>query len=256
MRVNIIDRHDWLELLVRAEEFMARIQGNEVFIVRGFMDTAQVDAFKSFCLKFSADTEATWQPCLDGCPDYHRIHHNYPNAYVPSIQHAYYFHPWNERFASLNAFTGFKEIFELKRATGGLSNNDFLTNLPSEGPIARLVSHQYPRGGGGQAEHIDPVSPFAKVQTIIQAASPGIDYRSGGFYVNDPHFGVINIDALTRKGDLILVSPGVRHGVAPIDPEEPLDWSNTDGRWIIMPIIINSDHVKDPALKPMKVGAM
>lgn len=216
MRINIIDRREWLELLVHAEEFMARIEDNEVFIVREFMDAARVDDFKSFCLKFSAHTEATWHPCLDGCPDYHRIHHNYPNAYVPSIQHAYYFHPWSERFAALNTFTGFKEIVELKRLTGGLSNNDFLTNLPSEGSIARLVCHQYPRGGSGQAEHIDPVSPFAKIQTIIQAATRGVDYGSGGFFVNDSLFGMINIDPLTQKGDLILVSPGGDTALPPV----------------------------------------
>ena len=34
----------------------------------------------------------------------------------------------------------------------------------------------------------------------------------------------------------------VRHGVAPVDPEAELDWEAPDGRWMIMPILIRSDH--------------
>jgi hypothetical protein len=117
------------------------------------------------------------------------------------------------------------------------------------------VCHQYPRGGGGQAEHIDPVSPFAKVQTLIQASTPGIDYGTGGLYINDPRFGIVNIDPLTRKGDLVLASPGVKHGVAAIDPGKQLQWSETDGRWIIMPIIIHSDHVTGAAVRPVTTAA-
>ena len=251
MQINLITKSQWHSLLDHASELTDRIENNEVLIVRGFMAADLVEAFKGFCRDFSRNSEASWHPCLDGCPDYHRIHDNYPGAYVPSVQHGYYFHSWNQHFAQLNGFPGFSKIFDLKRETGGLPDNAFLENLPSQGPIARLVCHQYPRGGGGQAEHIDPVSPFAKVQTIIQASEPGIDYITGGLYIDDPQLGVVNLDPLTRKGDLILASPGVRHGVAPIDPRHSIDWNAADGRWIIMPIIIDSDHVKDPSVRPM-----
>jgi hypothetical protein len=255
MQINLLTTAQWHALPNGGSELTDRIENNEVFIVRGFMDEDLVDRFKGFCLDFSRDRDASWHPCLDGCPDYHRIHDNYAGAYVPSVQHGYYFHSWNEHFSKLNSFAGFGEVFDLKRNTGGLNDDSFMTNLPSQGPVARLVCHQYPRGGGGQSEHIDPVSPFAKVQTIIQASQPGVDYQIGGLYINDPDLGIVNLDPLTRKGDLILASPGVRHGVAPIDPDEPIDWGRADGRWIIMPIIIHSDHVKDPSVRPMKTAA-
>lgn len=256
MKVNIVPKAAWSALLSEAGSLVERIDAGEVFIVRGFMDIARIDAFKSFCASFSEQQDASWHPCLDGCPDYHRLHNMYPGAHVPAIQHGYYFHPWNANFGSLNEFDGFAQVFELKRRTGGLSDASYMRNLPSQGPIARLVCHQYPRGGGGQAEHIDPVSPFAKVQTLIQASQPGKDYAVGGLYVRDPDVGVVNIDPLTNKGDLILASPGVRHGVAAIDPDHPLDWNREDGRWIIMPIIIHSDYKEDAALKPRSVGTL
>lgn len=254
MKINFIDPHEWRRFLTNVDELIGRIE-KEVFIVRGFMPEASVDSFKRSCLQFAEGNEASWHPCLDGCPDYHRIHHQYPKAYVRSTQHAYYFHPWNDNFRRLSSgFEGFSEIFELKARAAGRSFSDFVENTPSVGPIARLVCHQYPPGGGGQEEHIDPVSPFAKVQTIIQASHPGLDYKSGGLYINDPRFGVIDIDPLTRKGDLILASPGVKHGVAPVDEDAELQWSTPYGRWIIMPIIIHSDHVKDVAIRPARTS--
>ena len=38
-----------------------------------------------------------------------------------------------------------------------------------------------------------------------------------------------------------------------VDPGRPLDWEADDGRWLILPIIIYSDYVKDPATKPRGV---
>jgi hypothetical protein len=249
MKINFITIEDWKYFLDSPKSLIERIE-SEVFIVRNFIDSQVVDLFKRFCLNFSAAKDASWHPCFDGCPDYHRIHHQYPNAHVKSTQHAYYYHPWNENFFNLNGFESLGEIFEFKARAIGKTSSDFFQNKPSQGQIARIVCHQYPAGGGGQEEHIDPVSPFAKVQTIIQASIPGKDYFRGGLYINDPVFGIMNIDPLTTKGDLILASPGVRHGVASIDPDEPLDWEAENGRWIIMPIIINSDHVTTPGIKP------
>jgi len=251
MKISLVNTGEWKRFVENPDRLIERIE-HEVFIVRNFMDADLVDAFKNFCLEFSTNQEASWHPCLDDCPDYHRVHHQYPQAYVRSTQHAYYFHPWNANFEKFNSFPGFSEIFELKAKAAGASYSEFLANTPSQGPIARIVCHQYPPGGGGQEEHIDPVSPFAKVQTIIQASDPGVDYRKGGLYINDPEFGIIEIDPLTRKGDLILASPGVKHGVAPVDDDEELQWDTAKGRWIIMPIIIHSDHVKDPSIKPMR----
>ncbi|CAG9169539.1 hypothetical protein LMG32289_01720 [Cupriavidus pampae] len=249
VKINFVNAAEWQTFVKEPNLLIDRIE-KEVFIVRNFMNPRLVDEFKQFCLQFSSEKDASWHPCLDNCPDYHRIHHQYPQAFVKSTQHGYYFHPWNENFARLMTFSGFEEIFELKARAAGSHFSAFSKNLPSQGPIVRIVSHQYPPGGGGQEEHIDPVSPFAKVQTIIQAADPGLDYHTGGLYINDPEFGVVNIDPLTRKGDLILASPGVKHGVAPIDDDQELQWDTTKGRWIIMPIIIHSDHVKDISLKP------
>jgi hypothetical protein len=254
LKINIITPTEWHEFVTEPQTLLDRI-ADEVFIVRGFMTDEEIDAFKQFCLSFSRAQPASWHPCLDDCPDYHRIHHQYPQAYVRSTQHGFYFHPWNGNFGTLVGQDKFEEIFLFKAKAANMNLSELMSNIPSTGPVARVVSHHYPKGGGGQEEHIDPVSPFALVQTLILGAQRGKDYRSGGLYIRHPEFGIVEVDALTRKGDLVLASPGVHHGVAPIDADEDLQWDNPEGRWIIMPIIINSDHVKDPETKPKRVVA-
>ncbi len=249
MKVEIVDTKELNKQIKNTALFLRRLD-DEAIIVRHFMPESAIDAIKANCIKFSNQQASSWHPCLDGCPDYHRIHDQYPKAHVKSTQHAYYYHPWNQNG---DLFNNFLSIFHLKcKLSGGrLQQQNVLFNTPSNGPIARVLVHQYPRGGGGQEEHIDPVAPFAKVQTIIQASVPGVDYKKGGLYINHDKYGLINIDKLTRKGDLILASPGVRHGVAKVDPETSLDWTSPEGRWIIMPIIIYSDLVTGANTKPL-----
>lgn len=252
MKIEILNPRQFSEISLKKKFFLDSLK-NTGYIVRGLFDDNFIDELKSFCLYFSDLTEPSWHPCEDGCPDYHRLHKNYPDAYVKSIQHGYYFHPWNH-YSIL--FDKFKFLFDFKAslASSNLTSEQFLKNIPSTGPIARIVVHQYPKGGGGQEEHVDPVSDFALVQTIIQASAPGIDYSSGGLYINHDLFGKVNFDSLTNKGDLILLSPGFKHGVAPINPEEDLDWGKTNGRWIIMPIIIDSDVFINQSKKPIGLG--
>ena len=50
-----------------------------------------------------------------------------------------------------------------------------------------------------------------------------------------------------------MMSPGVRHGVSAIDSRADLKWDSSDGRWIVMPMMLLSDHFADTAERPKKV---
>jgi len=250
INIHLVNKAEFAELLNSAS-FLNDI-GENVYIVKSYYSVQEIDKIKQTCLDFAKTIEPAWYPCVDDCPDYHRLHNNYPKAHVKSIQHAYYFHRWN---GNHHLFNFFSDIFNIKASMVNSNKTalEYLNNIPSTGPIARVLVHQYPRGGGGQKEHIDPVSPYAKIQTIIQASIPNKDYHCGGLYINTNDTGKVYLDGITNKGDLIVMSPGIKHGVEAIDPEFELDWSRDDGRWIIMPIIIDSDLKKDGYGKPISI---
>jgi hypothetical protein len=223
-----------------AEAFLAAIAAPTVFVVEGFHPRERVRAFRELALSQARREPPSWHPCLDGVPDYHRIVDDYPGAWVKSRMHAHYFHRFN---GNAELFAELRDVFRLKNALAGEPEDAFLAAIPSDGVIARVVSNHYPRGGGYQAEHVDPASRFARIQTIIQASDPGVDFATGGLYVREAEGAeAVPIDPHSRMGDLLVLSPDVRHGVAPVDPEAELDWEAPDGRWMIMPILIRSDH--------------
>jgi len=243
MNIQILNREAWSDIQkISAQDLQKSLEDN-VYIIRDYLTFEKAREIRHICQTVSENLEATWHPCLDGIPDYHRLHENYAKAHVKSVQHGFYFHPWNK--GPLD-FMQFKEIFEFKLKMGGLNASDFdtlINNIPSDGTILRLVAHQYPRGGGGQQKHVDPVSKYARVQTLIMLSQRGFDYKSGGLYVESKTLGRIELDTLSRCGDLILLSPDMVHGVDCVDKNKKLDWISTDGRWILLPIMLDSDHV-------------
>jgi hypothetical protein len=252
--MHTISRSQFLEMVYHHPvEFMASIQKGETYIVKQFYPSESIRSFRHFLRKFQQGSQPSWHPCYDGCPDFHRINDEYPNSWVKARMHSFYFHRWNEH---RNLFNDFKEIFEIKNVLAGADKDAHFDSIPSSGVIARVQSHQYPRGGGYMAQHIDPTSPFALLQTIIQASTFGEDFSSGGLFVRQSEDAEpMLIDPYTQMGDLIVASPGIRHGVAPIDPDCELDWSRSDGRWMIVPVVIHSDYNTAGHTKPRMVAA-
>lgn len=119
-----------------------------------------------------------------------------------------------------------------------------LSRLPAEHAVhgtdhgfftcARL--HQYPRGGGFMVPHRDL---FARVaveeegmpyfQCFVLLSEKGEHFREGGAYIFSPQ-GRLDYEADCHAGDLIIYDGSTVHGVADIDPQEPLELLRFGGR--------------------------
>ena len=75
MQITELSKEKWQSLTSQPDAILERMN-EEVLIVKEYIAEEKIDQFKQFCLDFSKKNEATWSPCLDGCPDYHRIHNN------------------------------------------------------------------------------------------------------------------------------------------------------------------------------------
>jgi hypothetical protein len=253
MKINLIDRQRCIDLIYNhTEEFLRRLDLPEAFIAKQFYDKEEILSFRDRTFRWGQSSPASWHPLLNDCPDYHRLHDNYPKAHVKSRMHSFYYHGWYE--ANWEVFQRFSEIFEIKLFLGGFEPGAFVKNIPSDGEIARVVVHNYPRGGGYQSEHIDPVAAFAKLQTLVQASQIGTDFETGGLFArSEPNGKKHYLDPHTEPGDLILLSPGIHHGVDPIDIDTEFRWEGNAGRWIIMPIIVSSDYPNPAVVRPSEV---
>lgn len=254
MRVSSISKPDFLELARgRTAEFLRRIDEPEAFAVKAFFPRQEILAMRREVFASGLASAPGWHPLRDGCPDYHRLHDNYPNAHVKQKMHAFYFHGWYPDNRA--KFDYFREVFALKNFLAGLAADAFLRNRPSDGYVARVNVHHYPRGGGYQAEHVDPVGPHARIQTLVAASKLGVDYARGGVYCRAAPAGdPVPLDGFLDPGDMLVMSPGIPHGVEGVDPEAPYDWRSNDGRWMILPIIVAADYPGAGTGKPRQLA--
>ena len=109
IKIHLVNKPEFNNL-VNSAQFIKDINEN-IYIVKGYYSVREIDKIKQICLEFSNEIEPAWYPCVDDCPDYHRLHNNYPKAHVQSIQHAYYFHRWNGNHSLFNFFSN---IFNMK----------------------------------------------------------------------------------------------------------------------------------------------
>jgi len=254
MKVNTLTKAEFIQLFYSStEEFMKRIHEPEVFVVKEFYPANEILALRERTFRAGQSSEPSWHPLKEGCPDYHRLHDNYEKAYVKGKIHTFYHHGYLEKNAPL--FDYFREIFEMKNHLAGFAGGGNITNRPLDGLVARVNLHHYPKGGGYQAEHIDPAGRHARIQTLVQASRLGEDFQRGGLFAREtPTSERFYIDRFTGPGDFMVLSPAIQHGVDTVDPEDVLDWNSNNGRWIILPIFVYSDYPHPENVKPAQVG--
>jgi hypothetical protein len=239
--IERIGRTEFLQCALReTEAFMAAIDAGTCFVVEGWLDRDPLLELRDNASRFAASRPPSWHAALDGVPDFHRIIDDYPKSWVKSRMHGFYFHRFN---GNAELFDQHREIFRVKHLLAGEPEDAFMDTVPSDGVIARIVCNHYPRGGGFLAEHRDPPSQFGRIQTLVQASVPGLDFHEGGLFLRgeDDHEPVW-LDPHSTMGDMFVFAPAIRYGVAPIDPDVALDWERLDGRWMIIPVLIRSDH--------------
>jgi hypothetical protein len=254
MKVNIFSRDEFFDFAYhRTQELMDLLIRPEAIIVKNLIPKDKVWELRNATFQWGIETESSWHPLHDNCPDYHRLHDNYPNAHVKQKFHGFYRHGWYEENKSV--FETFKEIFRLKNYLGNYDKESFFNNIPSDGVIARFNIHHYPKGGGYQAEHIDPAGPFAKIQTLIMGSQIGEDYHKGGLFARvDGESDKFYLDPHANIGDMVVISPAIRHGVDEIDPEVEYSPNTNDGRWLLLPIFLYSDYEHPDNVKPKQIS--
>ncbi len=248
--IKISEKELFQKVEIDRKGFLTSIDKPDVYIVKEMFPKELIKDLRKSTFKWGLNTEPRWMPLFDNCKNYHRLHDNYPKAFVKQKFHGFYYHGWlNDNLI----FDTFMKIFHLKSMLGGYATDDFLKNKPSDGVVARVVVHHYPKGGGYQSEHVDPHHKHSMVQTLIVASNYGIDFKKGGVYIR-PKKNRIFLDKYTKAGDMIIMSTRYPHGVEKIDSQYNYSWEINSGRWIIMPILLFSDYKKFKAVKPKQLN--
>src|SRR5262249_40532125 len=131
-------------------------------------------------------------------------------------------------------FTLAKNIFQLKNLFSGLAPEAFLGPSPGQGCIARIAAQFYPAGAGMLNQHSDPVDYHQLTVPTLMLSQKGKDFHQGGDYFVNEDRAQIALDNQMNFGEVVFFNAQVPHGVAPVDPDQPLDWLAFQGRWILL----------------------
>lgn len=129
----------------------------------------------------------------------------------------------------------FSRVARFRNRLYGLPD-DFAVAGTDDGLFTCARIHQYPRGGGFMVPHRDlfsrlvtEESEMGYFQVFFLLSEKGVDYREGGAYVERDDRRIPFEDS-AQAGDVLVYDGRTVHGVADIDPMEPLELDRFGGR--------------------------
>lgn len=104
----------------------------------------------------------------------------------------------------------------------------------------------YPSGGGFMSSHIDSRAienaidiSSEYIQLVLLLTEKGCDYKVGGAFVEKPNGSIIDSEAGSLSGDVVVYSGNTKHGVADINPHHIFDPKDFSGRIVALATIYN-----------------
>ena len=68
----------------------------------------------------------------------------------------------------------------------------------------------------------------------VTLSTKGVDFASGGAYLEDMGGNTHYLDDLTKPGDVVFFNSQLTHGVEIIDADQATDWLAFQGRWSLL----------------------
>jgi hypothetical protein len=135
----------------------------------------------------------------------------------------------------------FLRLVKFRNKLYGL-NEDFTCFGIEDGMWSACRLNHYPRGGGFMATHVDTgTATLAKdaglenyVQIILIMSKKGVDFQSGGAYIEMEDGERYFYEDECDVGDIVIYDGRIRHGVEEIDYLDPLDMASYHGRYVAM----------------------
>jgi hypothetical protein len=117
---------------------------------------------------------------------------------------------------------------------------DYAVHTTEDGLWTCARIQQYPRGGGFMVPHRDMYAQVATTdrglgyfQVLLLLTEKGIDFHDGGAYVDVGEERILYEDGCLT-GDIVVYDGRSMHGVADVDPMEPLDLQAFNGRAVAL----------------------
>jgi len=213
-------------------EVRNNIKNDVIYVVENYIEITFINELKKYLQQVGASSIPNYYPIEKDSKNTHRINKWDERAYVKGCFHQFVFYPWNQDY--FNLFEKFKTIFQVKNLISGNEINKFIGDKTEHECIPRLAFQFYPKGIGGLNRHRDPVDFHQLTVPIMTMTQKGIDFLTGGAYIENEDGNKLYIDDITKPGDIVYFNANMIHGVDIIDPGSKENWLSFEGRWMLL----------------------
>ena len=229
-------KDEQIHLPISDGDVMKKIEAFETVILKKVFNPDSMLSLKQRLAEHAVSHSPQNIPIQPGAPNFYRMDVHPEKSKLKRLSKVFSSFYWNaEDIAGEKIYL--KSLARLRSRLTGLPE-EYAFYRVEEDYISSPTVVQYPAGGGYLMPHSDPPS-RQKVVVVAIMSRRGVDYKTGGVYVEDADGSHrILVDEMLECGDIYLMNPAVRHGVAPIDPQEPLDFNSTRGRWMMFSTLI------------------
>ena len=134
----------------------------------------------------------------------------------------------------------FKDLIRLRNKIYDIDQDFAISKIEDNGLWSATRIHQYPSGGGFFCVHRDTtLLDVAKekksnfYQIILNLNQKGVDYNSGGAFVDNDQYRFM-VEDQCEIGDVLVYDGRTLHGVEEVDPNSVINMNNINGRLVAM----------------------
>lgn len=214
------------------DRLRSQILDGAVVIQRESFDPVFVQSLVGYLADVGRCSLPNYQSIEFGAPNFHRLNKSDQRSHVKGCFHQFAFYPWNQDVFDL--FERTRVLFQFKNALSNNDPNKYLGTSGEDGIVTRLAFQFYPSGMGYLNLHQDPVGSHQLTVPTMSLTQKGVDFQSGGAYIDDAGGNRHNLDDIMGPGDVVYFDARLKHGVELIDPESDTPWTEFRGRWSLL----------------------
>ena len=208
------------------------IKKGDIYVIEKVFEEEWITGIKKYLTQVGQHSIPNYHKIEFGAPNSHRLNMSDNRSYVKGCFHQFVFFPWNQDY--FNFFEKCKDVFYLKNLISGIEKNKYLKKEPGDDCTSRIAVQFYPRGEGYLNKHSDPVDYHQITVPSLTMSKKGIDYKTGGAFIENSHGEKIIIDDTLNVGDLLFFNAELIHGVDHIDKNKKSSWLDFQGRWMML----------------------
>lgn len=236
--IHVLDYKGFEKNLKTADKIFAfdlveqLLMGDAFILKQAFSENTCKDII-NWCYSHISQTETSDYKITKGVPNFHRIVDDeiIKENSISQIKHSHYFFRWNKD--TFGIWPKLTSLLHVAKLVSGHDKNHYKSNSTSFEETNCLEIVRYPSGGRQLKPNLGIKNKKRKLNYFLILNTRGESYMDGGYCAEGQDGEKIDFEMYLSTGDVLMHYPTINNYVEEVDPKSKLEWSSTNGKWVI-----------------------